>query len=81
MSKAKSKPNNKILKKRLPVGSLVKVIVADRIEELAIIIDANYGYVRNSWYLVFGLDSGKQYHVFPDEVHILKKEKEKKMDE
>ena len=72
---------NKYLKERIPIGSLVQVTVLDRISELGIVIDANYGLVRNSWYLVHGLSSGKNYHVYPNEVIWLKPDNKEKGDE
>ena len=71
---------NGYLKLRIPVGALVKVTVLDRISELGIIIDANYGLVRNSWYLVHGLSSGKYYHVYPNEVIWLQADDKEKGD-
>ena len=62
---------NKRLKKLIPVGTLVKVKILDRIDELGLVIDANYGFVRNSWYLIYGIDSGKQYYAYPNELQTL----------
>ena len=71
---------NGYLKLRIPIGSLVKVTVLDRISELGIGIDANYGLERNSQYLVHGLSSGKYYHVYPNEVIWLKPDNKEKGD-
>ena len=65
---------NKYLKQRIPVGALVRVIVLDRVNELGVVVDANYGYVRNSWYRVHGLTTGKEYHVYPNEITWLRDE-------
>lgn len=72
---------NKRLKKNIPVGSLVKVNIVDRIQELGIIIDANYGLIRNSWYLIYGLSSGKQYYAYPNEIIWLGDLKAEKINE
>lgn len=65
---------NEYLKLRIPVGSLVKVNILDRVEELAIVVEANYGLVRNSWYRVHSFTSGKEYTVYPNEIIWLKTE-------
>lgn len=72
---------NKRLKTIIPVGSLVKVKILDRIEELGIVLDANYGFIRNSWYLIYGLSSGKQYHAYPNELERLCEPEVKLQDE
>lgn len=69
--------NKRYLKKKIPIGALVSVSVADRIKELGIVVDANYGLVRNSWYLIYGMTTGKFYHVYPNEVVWLRDNKEK----
>jgi hypothetical protein len=68
---------NVYLKDKIPIGALVHIKILDRIEELAIVVDANYGYVRYSWYYVHGITSGKYYHAYPNEVTWLKNAKEK----
>lgn len=66
---------NEYLKLKIPIGSLVRVNILDRIDELGVVVDANYGLVRNSWYIVHSLSNGKQYTVYPNEIVWLKSER------
>jgi hypothetical protein len=68
---------NTYLEERIPIGSLVRAVIANRIDELGIIIDANYGLVCNSWYLIHGMNSGKYFYAYPNEVVWLRYTKEK----
>lgn len=63
----------KLLEERIPVGALVQIKVLDRPEEYGIVLDTNYGFYENSWYLVYGLSSGKSYHAYPNELLWLNK--------
>jgi len=72
MSSKKGKRAPRRLKNIIPIGSLVQIIILDRINELGIIIEANYGLEKNSWYFVYGFKSGKQYYAFPNEVIWIK---------
>jgi hypothetical protein len=59
---------------KIPVGALVKVTVYGRpfIPELGIVIECNYGLYENSWYIVYGIKSGREYFTYPDELEWLK---------
>lgn len=64
------------LQYKIPVGALVWVKILERTEEYGIVLNTNYGFYENSWYLIYGLKSGKQYHAYPNEIFWIKKEED-----
>lgn len=57
---------------KIPVGALVNIAIRGRIPELGIVIEYNYGLYENSWYIVYGIKSGREYFTYPDELEWLK---------
>lgn len=62
------------LEYKIPIGALVWVKILDRPEEYGLVLNANYGFYENSWYLIYGLKSGKHYHAYPNEITWIKEE-------
>ena len=67
----KRKVRGKFTNSDLPIGALVHAKIDGRVDELATIVDANYGYQEYTWYMVYGFDTNKIYFVYPYEITLI----------